>query len=124
MSIICSARVLLMTYPVHAPYEPSTTSRHFGAETKNYTICKLRLLVHSWLPAQHAEIFNVVPLQYMPWLQPYHSNADYHNIIAVSRVPVPVPENFKLGCRLPVPEGKMLGCRSTFEPCLGVRQLE
>ena len=24
---------------------------------------------------------------------------------AVSRVPVPVPENFKLGCRLPVPEG-------------------
>ena len=45
-------------------------------------------------------------------------------IYAVSRVPVPVPENFKLGCRLPVPEGKMLGCRSTFEPCLGVRQLE
>ena len=43
---------------------------------------------------------------------------------AVSRVPVPVPEHFKLGCRLPVPEGKMLGCRSTFEPCLGVRQLE
>ena len=46
------------------------------------------------------------------------------NFFAVSRVPVPVPENFKLGCRLPVPEGKMLGCRSTFEPCLGVRQLE
>ena len=52
-------------------------------------------------------------------------NNIWHNIInAVSRVPVLVPENFKLGCRLPVPEGKMLGCRSTFEPCLGVRQLE
>ena len=25
----------------------------------------------------------------------------------MSRVPVPVPENFKLGCRLPVPEGKI-----------------
>ena len=49
-----------------------------------------------------------------------------NNFNAVSRVPVPVPENFKLGCRcrLPVPEGKMLGCRSTFEPYLGVRQLE
>ena len=28
------ARVLLMTYPVRT-YDPSTTSRHFGAETKS-----------------------------------------------------------------------------------------
>ena len=33
------ARVLLMTYPVRT-YDPSTTSRHFGAETKtdNYVV--------------------------------------------------------------------------------------
>ena len=45
-------------------------------------------------------------------------NSDYYIIMkfAVSRVPVPVPENFKLECRLPVPEGKMLGCRLGNSP--------
>ena len=45
-----------------------------------------------------------------PLILPYQKN------YAVSRVPVPVPENFKLGCRLPVPEGKMLGCRLGNSP--------
>ena len=34
----------------------------------------------------------------------------------MSRVPVPVPENFKLQPQLLVPEGKMLGCRLGNSP--------
>ena len=79
----------------------------------------------------HIGLIIVEEKQHCSDTTPLHGNKEvaimlclhnYYN--AVSRVPVPVPENFKLGCRLPVPEGKMVGCRSTFEPCLGVRQLE
>ena len=44
--------------------------------------------------------------------------------VAVSRVPVPVPENFKLECRLPVPEGKMLGCRLGNSPLNSMLSIE